>query len=82
MSLTNTADYTHLKRDCVTDSQSAWAFECVVNQAIRYELTLSDTDFKHFLKLKRADIDISWLMHQMTAYDQSFTDALVSYVTY
>ena len=63
------------------NDKKVYHFKTVVNNANKYKLELSDEDFKLFFELSYR-CDISWIMHQMTAYKLSFKEALVSYITY
>ncbi len=74
--------YEHIKDELVTSTKTEWHFDKVRDNANNYSLELSDEDFKHFLKLQTAGIDIRWLMHKMSAYKVSFTEALVVYTTF
>lgn len=75
-------EYEHLKDDLVTDELTQWQFDKVKESANKYKLELTDAEFNQFLKLRKADKDIDWLMHKMGAYRLTFTDALISYITY
>lgn len=75
-------EYEHLKEELVTNQKTEWHFNQVKNSANKFRLELSDEDFKRFLKLEISDKDIKWLMHQMSAYKLSLTDALISMITY
>lgn len=75
-------EYEHLKDELVTNDKTQWHFNKVKESANRYSLELTDEEFKGFLKLHTSDKDIDWLMHKMSVYRLSFTDALISYVTY
>lgn len=75
-------EYESLKDELATDDKRKWYFNKVKDSANKYSLELSDEDFKRFFKLQVSDKDIDWLMHNMSAYKRSLTDALVSYITY
>lgn len=75
-------EYEHLKDDLVNNDLTEWHFKKVKDTANKLRLELSDEDFLRFFKLHKADKDISWLMHKMSAYKLSLTDALISYITY
>ncbi|MCL1696334.1 hypothetical protein [Lysinibacillus sp. BPa_S21] len=77
-----TIQYEHLEDELVNDADSKWHFDEVKNYANKYSLELSDVDFKRFLKLQKSNKDIAWMMHIMSVYKQSFTDTLISYITY
>jgi regulation of enolase protein 1 (concanavalin A-like superfamily) len=73
-------EYEHLKDELVTNDLTDWHFKKVKDTANELRLELSDEEFNQFFKLHKADKDIIWLMHQMSAYNLSFTEALVSYI--
>jgi hypothetical protein len=75
-------EYEHLKDELVTSDKTKWHFNEVKDSANKYNLELSDEDFKRFLKLEVSNKDINWLMHKMSAYKMSLTDVLISYITY
>lgn len=77
-----TIEYEHLEDELVTTDKSKWHFNQVKDSANKHRLELSDEDFKRFLKLQIADKDIDWLMHIMSAYKRTLTDALIAYITY
>ncbi len=74
--------YEHLQDELITNKDMEWHFKKVRENANKYELELSDEDFKRFFRLCIRDKDIGWLMHKMSAYDLGLVDALVSYVAY
>lgn len=74
--------YEHLEDDLVKDEVSKWHFDEVKSNANKYNLELSDEDFKRFLTLQKASKDIGWMMHKMSLYKKSLVDILVSYITY
>lgn len=73
--------YEHLEDELVTNKEALFHFNRVKDNANKYRLELSDEDFKRFLKLHKSDKDVSWLMHLMSVYKISFTDALIAYIT-
>jgi len=73
--------YEHLVEE-LAEAKAIWHFNNVKRNANEYELELSDEDFKRFHKLSTRDIDIKWIMHKMSAYKLSLTDALITYITY
>ncbi len=75
-------EYEHLEDEMVTGGRSKWYFDQVKESANKYSLELSDEEFEGFFKLQKAEEDIGWLMHKMSMYRVSFTDALVSYITF
>ncbi|GIN22588.1 hypothetical protein [Siminovitchia fordii] len=75
-------EYEHLKDELVMNEETRWQFNQVKDSANKYRLELTDEDFKRFLKLQASDEDVKWLMHKMSAYKLSFTDALITYITY
>jgi hypothetical protein len=75
-------EYEHLQDELVTNEKSRWYFNKVKDEANKYKLELSDEDFKRFLKLKVSDKDTGWVMHKMSAYEMSLTDALITYINY
>ncbi|MED3792465.1 hypothetical protein P4571_08410 [Niallia alba] len=75
-------EYEHLKDDLVTNSTSQWHFDKVKESANKCKLELTDEEFKGFFKLHKSDKNVNWLMHQMSVYNISFANALVSYITY
>ncbi|GAA0347732.1 hypothetical protein GCM10008931_43780 [Oceanobacillus oncorhynchi subsp. oncorhynchi] len=75
-------EYEHLKDELVTSDKAKWHFDKVKNSANEYSLELSDEEFKRFLKLQKSEKDIGWLMHKMSVYKLSFTDALISYISF
>ncbi len=75
-------EYEHLRDELVTDSKAEWHFNSVKESANKYKLELTDEEFKGFLKLHKANKDINWFMHVMTVYKLSFTEAIISYITY
>lgn len=80
--MTYAIEYEHLKDELVKNSNTEWIFNKVKNSANKYKLELSDEDFNNLFKLQKADKDIEWVMHQMSVYKQTLTDALISYITY
>lgn len=80
--MTYVIEYEHLKDELVSDEKTRWHFNKVKDAANKFKLELFDEDFKRLYKLQKADKDIEWLMHKMSVYKQSLTDALVSYITY
>lgn len=75
-------EYEHLKDELVTNEKARWNFNQAKDSANKYRLELSDEDFKRFLKLQNANKDVGWIMHKMSVYKLSFTDALITYITY
>ncbi|AMQ66546.1 hypothetical protein BH753_gp064 [Bacillus phage Shbh1] len=75
-------EYEHLKDEFVTNDKTKQLFHKVKDSANKHRLELSDEDFKRFFKLKESDKDLDWLMHRMSVYKLSLTDALISYITY
>lgn len=73
-------DYQPVK-DGLTDDD-IWDFNKVRDYANEYELELSDDDFMRFLKIHKSDGDVGFLMNQMSTYNQTLTDALVTYVCF
>ena len=73
--------YEHLEDELVTSEKDEWHFGKVKEIANKHKLELTDEEFKVFFKLHKSDKDVDWIMHQMSAYKSSFTDALVSYIT-
>lgn len=53
--------YEHLEDDLVKDEISKWHFDEVKNYANKYNLELSDEDFKRFLTLQKANKDVGWM---------------------
>jgi hypothetical protein len=74
--------YEHLKDELAKNSKLGWHFNKVKDSANEFSLELSDEDFKRFFQLHAADIDITWLMHKMSSYKLSLTDALIGYIIY
>lgn len=74
--------YDHIAEEYVTGGKSQWEFEKVRDCVNKYRLELSDDDFYKFLKLYRRGVGIDWIMYRMRELNESFLDALVSYVTY
>jgi hypothetical protein len=74
--------YEHLKDELVSDSKTEFHFNKVKDNANKYRLDLSDEEFDYFLKLQKSDKDVAWIMRLMSVYKVSFTDALISYITY
>nr|WP_145401765.1 hypothetical protein [Paenibacillus xylanexedens] len=74
-------EYEHLTDELIKNEKTQWHFNEVKNHANEYKLELSDDEFKGFLKLSLKDKDIGWLMNQMR-YKRTFTEALISYITY
>jgi hypothetical protein len=75
-------EYEHLNDELVKNDKTHFHFNKVKDSANKYRLELSDEEFKQFLKLQMSDKDVNWLMHKMSVYKLSFTDALISYITY
>lgn len=74
-------DYTRLKSELATNEDKDWCFSQVQKSAEKYGLNLNEEDFKRFFKLKVDDKDVDWMMHQMNAYNKTFVDTLVAYIT-
>lgn len=74
-------EYEHLIDELVKNEDTQWHFNKVKNNANKYRLELADEEFEGFLRLSLKDKDISWLMNQMR-YKSTFSEALVSYITY
>jgi predicted nucleic acid-binding protein len=62
--------------------ETDWHHERVQKAAEKHLLELSEEDFERFYKLSQTDNDVEWIMGKMSMFGMSFTDALVSYVTY
>jgi hypothetical protein len=75
-------EYEHLNDELIKNDKTKFHFNKVKDSANKYRLELSDEEFKQFLKLQMSDKDVNWLMHKMSVYKLSFTDALISYITY
>lgn len=75
-------EYEHLKDELVTSEKTERNFNKVKESANKYSLELTDEEFKRFLKLRKSDKDIDWLMNQMSVYKLTFTDALINYITW
>ena len=73
--------YEHLEDELVTNEKDKWHFDKVKESANELKLELVDGEFKGFLKIRKSGGDIGWIMHKMSAYKLSFTEALVSYIT-
>lgn len=74
-------EYEHLKEELVTNESSQWCFDEVKDLANKHKLELSDYEFEGFIKLRKAGADVNWLMHKMGTYNNSFSDALISYIS-
>lgn len=74
-------EYENLVDELVTNGQTQWHFNKVKDTANKYRLELTEDEFKGFFKLHTSDKDVNWIMHKMSAYGLSFTDALISYIT-
>jgi isopropylmalate/homocitrate/citramalate synthase len=75
-------EYEHLADELIANENAKWNFNQVKNNANKYQLELSDEDFKQLFKLQKANKDIEWIMHKMSAYKLTIVEALVSYITY
>lgn len=74
--------YEHMADELVNDKTTRWHFYRVKEIANENKLELSDDDFRRLFKLSIKNKDIDWIMYQMSEYNQSLIDALVSYITY
>ena len=70
-----------MEDELVTNEQDKWHFDKVKDSANKLKLELTDEEFKGFLKIRKSGKDMGWIMHQMSAYKLSFTDAFISYIT-
>ncbi|WHF25266.1 hypothetical protein QJS65_10435 [Bacillus altitudinis] len=81
--------YDHLEEELVTEntmytlelSKLLFHFRKVKESANKYRLELSDEDFESFFRLHVSGVDIDWIMHIMSTYENSITDTLVQYIT-
>jgi len=62
-------EYEHLMDELVTNEKARWNFNQVKDSANKY-------------RLDKVQKDVGWVMHKMSAYELSFTDALITYITY
>lgn len=57
-------------------------YEKVKESITKYSLELSEEDFNRFINLQSRGKDIEWIMHKMSEFNMSLTDALILYITY
>jgi len=72
-------EYEHLADELVRNERTEWHFKQVKEYANKFNLELTDEEFRGLFTLQKKDKDIGWIMHQMS-YGSTFTDALISYI--
>lgn len=73
-------EYEHLRDELIINEKTKHIFNVVRDNANKYKLELTDDDFRRFFELEENDKDMSWIMHKISVYGLSLTDALISYI--
>lgn len=68
--------YDWLSDDLLDDSY----FKSLVKKANKNKLELSDEDFKMLYLLEKSGKDVDWVLNQMSMYEKTLKEAMLSYI--
>ena len=64
------------------DLPNDYYFKSLVKKANKYELELSDEDFKMLYEIEKSEKDIEWILNKMSMYGKTLKESMLSYIIY